>query len=244
VRLSLADGLDRRDRVREPAPVRHGELDHVPADAALQLLGGARGDHQAVVDDHDLVRQLVGLVQVLGGEQQRGPLGHQRPDDVPHPQPPPRVQAGGRLVQEEHPRPADQAGGQVQPPLHAAGIGLRGPVGRVGQPELLEQLDGAAAGLRPAQVVQPPDDLQVLPAGQLLLNGGGLPGQPDRPPDRGRFPDHVVALDHRPPPVREQQGGQDAYRGGLARAVRPQHAEHRPARHRQVDPAQRVDLPE
>jgi hypothetical protein len=93
-------------------------------------------------------------------------------------------------------------------------------------------------------VVQPPDDLQVFPAGQLLLDGGRLPGQPDRPADRGRLSHHVVALDHRPPPVREQQGGQDADRGGLARAVRPEHAEYRPARHGQVDPAQRVYLPE
>ena len=244
VRLSLADRLDRRHRVGDPAAVGHGELDHVPADPVLQLLGRARGDDQAVVDDHDLVRQFVGLVEVLGGQQQRGSLGHQRPDDVPHAQPRPRVQAGGRFVQEQHPRPADQARGQVQAPLHAAGVGLRGPVGRVGQPELLQQLDGPAAGLRPAQVVQPPDDLQVLPAGQLFLDGGRLPGQPDRPAHRGRLPDHVVALDHRPPPVREQQGGQDAYRGGLARAVGPEHAEHRPARHGQVDTAQRVHLPE
>ena len=42
----------------------------------------------------------------------------------------------------------------------------------VAQAELLQQLDGAAARVRPAQVVQPPDDLQVLPAGELLLDGG------------------------------------------------------------------------
>ena len=102
VRLALADLGDRRDRVADPAAVGHGELEHVPADPALQLLGRARGDDQAVVDDHDLVGQFVGLVQVLGGEQQRRPVGHQRPDDVPHAQPRPRVQAGRRLVQEQH----------------------------------------------------------------------------------------------------------------------------------------------
>src|SRR5258708_5200039 len=122
------------------------------ATAPLRPPRRARRDDQAVVDDHDLVRQLVGLVQVLGRQQQRGPVRCQRPDDVPHPQPRPRVQAGGGLVEEQHLRPADQAGGQVQAPLHAAGISLGRPVGRVAQAELLEQLGGPAPGQGPAQV--------------------------------------------------------------------------------------------
>jgi hypothetical protein len=48
-------------------------------------------------------------------------------------------------------------------------------------------------------VVEPPDELKVLPAGELLLNGRRLPGQADRPADRGRFPHHVVAVDQGPP---------------------------------------------
>src|SRR5918998_568671 len=36
-----------------------------------------------VVDNHDPVGQLVGLLQVLRAEQDRRPLGHQRPDDLP-----------------------------------------------------------------------------------------------------------------------------------------------------------------
>ena len=69
----------------------------------------------------------------------------------------PRVQAGGRLVEEEHPGLADQAGGQVEPALHAAGVGLGRPVGGIEQAELLEQLGRAAAGLRLAQVEQAAD---------------------------------------------------------------------------------------
>jgi len=95
--------------------------------------------------------------------------------------------------------PADQAGGQVQAPLHAAGVSLGRPVGRVAQAELPEQVGGPAPGLGPAQVIQPPDDLQVLLAGELLLDGGRLAGQPDRPADGGRVAHHVIALDQRPP---------------------------------------------
>ncbi len=51
-----------------------GERDLEPGAAGLrlQLGGGPLGDRPAVVDDDDPVGELVGLVQVLGGEQQRG----------------------------------------------------------------------------------------------------------------------------------------------------------------------------
>ena len=242
--LSLADPGDRLGRVGEAVAIGHRELQHVPADPSLELLGGARGDDQTVVDDDDLVGQLVRLIQVLGGEQGRRPGRHQRPDDLPHPQPGSRVQAGGRLVQEQHLRGAHQARGQVQAALHATGVGLGRPVGRVAQAELLQQLGGAAAGLAPAQVVQPPDELQVLPAGELFLDGRRLSGQADRAAYRTRLPDDVIALDQGPAAIREQQRGQDPHGGCLARAVRAEYAEHGPARHRQVDTAKRVYLAE
>ena len=69
MRLAFADLLDRRDRVADPGAVRHHELEDVAADPALQLLGGALGDHLAVIEDDDRVGQLVGFVEVLGGQQ-------------------------------------------------------------------------------------------------------------------------------------------------------------------------------
>jgi hypothetical protein len=81
----------------------------------------------------------------------------------------------------------------------------------------------------------PPDDLEVFPAGQLFLNGGRLPGQPDRPADRGRVPHHVIALYYRAAAVGHQQGRQDSHGGRLARAVGAKDAKDRPARHRQID---------
>ena len=240
VRLALTDLGDRRHGVSDTAAVGHRELDHVPADPALQFLRGPGGDDQAAVENHDLVRQLVRLVEVLGSEQQRRPAGGQRPDDVPHAQPRPRVQARSRLVEEQHLGMPDETRGQVQAALHPAGEVLGGPVGRIEQVELLQQLVGPAAGTRPAQVIQPPDDLKVLPAGQLLLDGRRLPGQADRPADGGGLPHHVVAFHHCPAAVREQQRRQDAHRGRLAGTVRAEHAEHGPAGHRQVDAPQRV----
>ena len=58
-----------------------------------------------------------------------------------------RVEAGGRLVEEQHRRAVDERGGEVEPPAHAARVGADGPVGGVGELEALEQLVGAR--LRP-----------------------------------------------------------------------------------------------
>ena len=115
----------------------------------LQLARRALGDHPAVVDDDDAVGQCVGLVEVLGGEQQRDALGDQVADDVPHALPAGGVEAGGRLVEEEHRRPRDEAGGQVEAPAHAAGVALDDAVGGVGQLEPLEQLGRPTPWLAP-----------------------------------------------------------------------------------------------
>src|SRR6266542_425195 len=49
------------------------DLDHLAPCALLQLGGFALGDGPPVIDDDDLIGQVVGLVQVLGGEQNIGP---------------------------------------------------------------------------------------------------------------------------------------------------------------------------
>ncbi len=70
----LADDARRRLQVAE-----FGELqENVPAgDAPLELVRGALGDDPAVVQHRDPVGELVGLVQVLGGEEDRHAVGHQ-----------------------------------------------------------------------------------------------------------------------------------------------------------------------
>ena len=55
-----------------------------PPISVLELVGLAPGDDQAVVDDHDLVGQALGLVEVLGGQQRRRALAAQLLDELPH----------------------------------------------------------------------------------------------------------------------------------------------------------------
>ena len=78
------------------------------------------GDLAAVVDDRDPVGELVGLVEVLRGQQHRAAVGDQLADRVPHLAAGAGVEPGGGLVEEDQRRPGDQAGREVEPPPHAA----------------------------------------------------------------------------------------------------------------------------
>src|SRR6185369_10595577 len=106
--------------VFQSAAVDRSDPDALTTQLALETVRCVVRDDLPVIDDADRVGQRVGLVQVLGGQQHGGAVGDQAPYDVPHVFAFGRVQAGGRLVQEDHPRPADQAGGEVQPSAHAA----------------------------------------------------------------------------------------------------------------------------
>ena len=75
-----------------------------PGTQPLELVGGALGDDPAAVEHRDPVGELVGLLQVLGGEEDRDAAGDQLADHLPHGPAAARVEPGGRLVQEDDPR--------------------------------------------------------------------------------------------------------------------------------------------
>ena len=78
-----------------------------------------------VVDDHDLVGEPVGLLEVLGGQEERGAPANELLDHAPEVAPALRVEAGRRLVEEQHRRAVHERGGEVEPAAHAAGVGAR-----------------------------------------------------------------------------------------------------------------------
>jgi hypothetical protein len=80
---------------------------------ALSSAGVREAIRPAMVDDDDLACEVVGLVQVLGGEQDIGSLLDQGPDGIPQVDAGPGIQARGRLVEEE-PGLADQACAQIE----------------------------------------------------------------------------------------------------------------------------------
>ena len=113
------------------ARVAEGDLDPLAADLALELVGGALGDQAAVVDHRDPVGEPVGLVEVLGRQQQRVAAGDVLLDRLPEADPAAGVEPGGGLVEEQDAAAGDERRGEVEAAAHAAGVRLHEPVARV-----------------------------------------------------------------------------------------------------------------
>ena len=103
---------------------------------------------------------------------------------------------GRRLVEEQHRRLGDERRRQVEPPAHAARVGLRRPVRRVdaGRSARAARCP-APSPTRAARAVQPAHHRQVLEPGQVLVDGRVLAGEPD-PLAQPRRVAHDVEPDH------------------------------------------------
>ena len=227
------------------AGVAQPQVDGAGAHRRLQLALRALGDHLAVVDDRDAGGQLVGLVQVLGGQQHGGALGDHRPHDVPHLVAAARVEAGRRLVEEQQLGRVEDARGDVDTAPHAARV----------------VLDLA---------VRPPRSARRPPAAARPARARPACAWPSSRPSRTRFSVPVRSSSTeaycpvrltRPrtasasrttswpktrasPAVGAQQGGEHPHRGGLAGAVRAEHAVDRAGGHGQVDAVHRPGVAE
>ena len=106
----------------------------------------------AVVDHHDVVGEAVGLFEVLRREQHGRAVGDELLDHAPEVGATRGVEAGRGLVEEEHRRPVHERGREVEPAAHPAGVGLAGPVGRVGEVERSSSSSARAPATRLGQV--------------------------------------------------------------------------------------------
>ncbi len=228
----------------QPRVIRHGCLDDVEPDAGLELGQRASRDRPPVVDDDDLVGQLVGFFEVMRGEQDAGAAGRQAADRVPHLAAADRVQAGGRLVQQQQARRADEAGTKVQAAPLTAGVSPAPAVGHLTQAQLLDHGARRTACRQAAMAEQPRRHFQVLPAGHGGLDGRVLAGQPDLPAHARSVPDDVLAEDPQFPGVGPDERGDRADERCLARPVRAEHREYPPGRRGESEPVQRGHLAE
>lgn len=114
---------------------------------------------------------------MLCSQQHRGALSRERPDSVPGDHPAAWVKSGRWLVQEQHLRPGDETGGQVQPAAHAAGVRFHAAVGGIGQVKPLQQLGRTDPGLPAAQPAKLANHDQVGAASQALVQRRVLAGQ-------------------------------------------------------------------
>ena len=175
----------------------HGRLPH----ARRQRRRRSLGDELAARDDADAVGELLGLLEVLGGEEHGRAVVVQRAHLAPQRRAAARVEAGGRLVEEQHVRPVHEREREVEPPAHAARVAADAAVGGLGEADALEQLHGAGARLGGAQPVQRALHAQQLAAGHQRVDRRLLQRYADRAPHRVAVADDVMPGDERRPEV-------------------------------------------
>ena len=131
-----------------------------------------------MVDHRDLLRELIGLLQVLRREQQR------RPPPAPARAPPTRSQYGYADPDRSsaHPRTtrADGSASSTRGRAVAASprVGARRTVGRVSQLETLEQLTRPPASIRGREIEQPPEHLEVFRPVSISSTAANWPVNP------------------------------------------------------------------
>ncbi len=172
------------------------------------------------------MRQLVRLFEIVGGQQQGEALPRQPPHLLPHHRPALRIEAGGRLVEEEDRRPVHQTHGQVEAPLHSPRVRVGGAVRRRGHLEQRQQLLDAGAQRRRRQPVELPLQSQVLPPGGGRIDSRRLGHVADPPPHLARPRRDVDAVDAGGASRRRRQRREDAHGRGLARAIGAEQREH------------------
>ena len=194
---------------------REGEPDDAFGDRRLQLGRRPVADDPSVVQDHDPVGDVVGLVEVVGREQHRPALGGEPAHVLPERAPRLDVHRDGRLVEEHEVGVAGDREREPDPLRLAARQGLRAAVDERGEAGPLE--DGVAGRGRRVQRAGEVHELADPRAGRQPR---GLEHRPD-----AARPDRVVrghAQRGGPSARRLEQPEHDADRGGLAGAVGPE----------------------
>src|ERR1019366_5979771 len=149
-------------------------------DVPLQLTRRAFCHHTALVEHGDAVRELVGFIEVLGGEQDGDAVGNELARDLPHRVAAARIETRGRLVEEDDPRFAEQRHRKIKPAAHAARVLHDHLPGCIREVESDEEFLDAPATNRPVEMMQIGHEQQVLPAREQEVHSRELTGDADR----------------------------------------------------------------
>ena len=202
------------------------QLDHLPRRVLPdQRRRAALGHDLALVDDHDPVAQLLGLVHVVRGEHQGGAALLEPEQPVPEHVPRLRVEAGRRLVEHEDARLVDQRAGDGQPPLHAARQVVDLGVALLLELREAQELVGPrrAHGPGDAEVAAVHDE--VVPHAQLGVEVVLLRHHPEQRPDLRAVRVGVEAEDRQVTGRALRDRADHPHGRGLARAVGPEQPE-------------------
>ena len=215
-RRDLLDAVERRDARHEGGRVRRRDDEGRQAGGAHHIRRGAGGEHLAVGNIVDAVAALR-LVHVVGRDQHGEAGPGEAVDLVPKLAPRLRVDAGGRLVEQQQLRPVHDAGGERQSLLPPARQSAGDLMAARPQAELVERRRDDAAAI--GEVVEPRYEGEVLLDRQVLIEREPLGHVADLALDAGAVAADVEAEHRALAGVGGQQAADHADGGRLARAV-------------------------
>ena len=153
-----------------------------------------------------------------------------------------RVEADGRLVEEDELRVVDEAAGQQQAAAHPAGELVDGVFAAVAQPRQVERrVDRGGDVLDP---VEAGEDREVVLDGDVDVEVVELGDDAHHRPRRLRFARQLVVEDAQLAGVGDRLAGEQPHRRRLAGAVGAEQAEADPLGHVELEPVDRRDLAE
>ena len=124
-----------------------GDLDRDQLAGCGEVGGGGRAQQPAAVDDDDVVAGALQLAEQVRGDQDRdAEVGVDAADQAEHLVAADRVEAVGRLVEQDQLRVVDQGLGELDPLLHAGRVAADGAVALLVEADVAQRVGGALAG--------------------------------------------------------------------------------------------------
>ena len=144
----------------------NAQLDDLVSELRPELRWGVEGDDRPLVHDREPVAKALGLVEVVGREQDRRFRAVAEPGDhVEQLGPDPWVEPDGGLVEEQHLGARNERPCDLEAAPLAAAVGPGWPWEQFGEAEALRQILDSLGRSYLGDVPKPGMDLQVLPPG-------------------------------------------------------------------------------
>ncbi len=178
------------------------------------------GDGVAVVDDDDPIALLLRLLQLVGGQQNRGSLAPQLVEHGEDPVAALRIHPDRRLVEQQDERSVEHAAGDIDPPFHSAREGLRQIAGPVGETGPLQRPVDRLTQLAAPEPVESAEGLEVLAGREIGVESDLLRDKAELVPPAARGQPPAEHLDL--PRIGDRTAADAPHQGRLAGAVGPE----------------------
>ncbi len=239
----MAHARRARDRGAHRAPGARGNCDQRAGHARFERGRRVAIERVAGIEQGEPVAALR-LVEIGGGDHDGDALLPQPVENAPEIAPRHRIDAGGRLVEQQHLRRVHQRAGEAELLLHAAGQRAGLEATEIRHAGCRKQALGAVAPQRRRHFEQVCEELDVLVDGEILVEAEALRHVAYMGLCGFRVGDGVDPVDHDRAGIRPHHSGEHAQRRGLAGAVGPDQPENLAAVDREGEAVDRGDVGE